>query len=317
MPDSPPPSSARSCSHRPFCACRLRYPPRYAALGRAQHAPHVPPPHRPRCEARSTSGLGATQPRRSAGSSPPPLSYRELQLPPRPHDRISLDPRRQHGARGAAARSPPARACQHRGELQVQTCLPPPPSSRGFARRGAIPTHRLAPSRSFYSELRGCRRLFLCRFPLSHLLNKGKRGHRLAVSTHTLISGKGGGGAGGNGPSSPSGGAVTSTGGWSGPGIARGNLERGLHNPQVNKFPKLLVWQPPLRLLRDAWLSPALSEPTAAPQGAAEPGCGGRDPAEGKHGTAGDGESREWEWGPEIPQDLGGARGGGGGSGNN
>lgn len=241
-------------------------------------------------DARDDPHLGLVRPSPAIPPALPLLLWGELQIPPtpRPQSRISLDPRRQHGE-------------GTRGEILSCSGLPTPrrasgpdlspatASSRGFARRGAIPTHRLAPSRRCYSELRGCRRLFLCRFPLSHLLNKGKRGHRLAVSTHTLISGKGGGGAGGNGRGSPSGGAVTSTGGWSGPGIARGNLERGLHNPQVNKFPMLRAWQPPLRLLRDAWLSPALSEPTAAPQGAAEPECRGQ--REGKRPEPGRAET--------------------------
>lgn len=181
---------------------------------------------------------------------------------------------------------------EQRGELpslalraspQLQPCPPsaPRPSPlRGLVPgQGGLPTHRLAPSRRCCAELRGCRRLFSCRFPLSHLPNKSKRGHRLAVSTHTLISGEAAGGAGGNGSSSPSGGAVASTGGWSGPGITRGNLERVLCRIPLESlsfrrsgFARLRLVPVNTRCSQPGFAHPRRAAPRAGPVGMGVPG---------------------------------------------
>lgn len=178
----------------------------------------------------------------------------------------------------------------------VPVCPPNPP-----APRAGSPRTGLAPSRRCCAELRGCRRLFSCRFPLSHLPNKSKRGHRLAVSTHTLISGEAAGGAAGNGSSSPSGGAVASTGGWSGPGITRGNLER-------------VLCRIPLMSLSFRRCAFARLRLVSVSTGCSRPGCthprlrAERDPSQGRL-SLGEASGR-WDGGPGIvlqPGRAGGA----------
>ena len=119
----PPHPRSRSCSHRPFCPCRLLCPPPYAASGRSNMLHTCLLPISP--NVRHDPHVGSVQPSPTIPPALPLLLWGNVNsssppfLPPRPQSRISLDPRRQHGAREAAARSSPARACQHRGELQV------------------------------------------------------------------------------------------------------------------------------------------------------------------------------------------------------
>lgn len=174
---------------------------------------------------------------------------------------FSPDPRREHRGEHLF----PSLSCKHHHNPQLQPCPPPPhpsvsvpppthpppfPRSGGFcpARADSPRTGSLRPAAAMRSSTVAAG-FFSCRFLLSHLPNKGKRGHRLAVSTHTLISEKDGGGGGervGTARAAPPGvgGAVASTGDCSGPGITRGNLERVLHRIPLKliSFPKLWVW---------------------------------------------------------------------------